>query len=57
MDEIMNEKPVILVLFTYQIIIVMFTTIIVTVIVIISDFKKNSTLYNLRAVRSNQFST
>lgn len=53
----MNEKPVVLFLFTYQIIIVIFTIIIVTFIVIILDFKKNRMLYNLQAVRLNQFST
>lgn len=53
----MNEKPVILLLFTYHIIIVIFTIIIVTFIVIILDFKKNSMPYNLQAVRLNEFST
>lgn len=48
-----NEKPVILFLFTYQITII----IVVAFIVINLDFKKNSTLYNLQAVRLNQFST
>lgn len=53
----MNEKPVVLFLFTYQIIIVIFTIIIVTFIVNILDFKKNSMLYNSQVVQLNQLST